>query len=285
MAKVHVITDSTADIPDSLRDELGIGLVPLKVHLGNQSYLDRVNIHPQEFYTRLKEVDDMPTTSQPSPVDFVEAYREAAKDGDKDILSIHLSSSLSGTYQSALLAQSMVEDELKVTVIDSKKASFTIGLVVVEVARAAKAGKSIDECVELAHRLFQSQQVYFLVDTLEYLQKGGRIGKASAVLGSLLNIKPILSLNSEGVVYPVDKVRGKNKAMAKIQELLREQFGDQQVQAAVLCTDNLAEGDQWERKLVDEFNIRETNRAEIGPVIGAHVGPGTLAVVFQPIEG
>ncbi|SFS51267.1 DegV family protein [Marininema halotolerans] len=283
MANVHVITDSTADIPDSLREELDIGMVPLKVHLGNQSFLDRVNIYPQEFYKRLQELDDLPTTSQPSPIDFVEAFREAVREEDKDILSIHLSSSFSGTYQAAVLAQSMVEDELKVTVIDSKKASFAIGLVVVEVARAAKAGKSIDECVELAHQLIQEQEVYFLVDSLEYLQKGGRIGKASAVLGSLLNIKPILSLNEEGVVYPLDKVRGKNKAMAKIQELLREKFGDQPVQAAILCTNNEGEGDQWVVKLKDQFNIHEIIRAEIGPVVGSHVGPGTLAVALQPV--
>src|SRR5699024_1960943 len=169
-------------IPKDLVEELGISIVPLKVHLGNESFLDSINITPAEFYQRLQQAEEMPTTSQPSPIDFVEVYREAAKDGETDILSIHLSSSFSGTFQSALLAQSMVEDEFKVTVIDSKTASFGIGMIVVEVARAAKEGKSLDECVAIAQRMIENHQVYFLVDTLEYLQKGGRIGQASALV-------------------------------------------------------------------------------------------------------
>src|SRR5690606_41299676 len=135
------------------------------------------------------------------------------------------SSALSGTYQSALLAKWMVENEFKVTVLDSKKASFAIGLIVVEVARTAKAGNSIDECVALANRMIEKEQVLFLVDTLDYLQKGGRIGKAAALVGSLLNIKPILSLSDQGEVCPVDKVRGGSKAEARVFELLREKIG------------------------------------------------------------
>ncbi|MFC4076445.1 DegV family protein [Salinithrix halophila] len=285
MAKVHVVTDSTADIPESLREELGISVVPIKVHLGGHSYLDGVNLNTEEFYTRLKETEEIPTTSQPSPIDFVEAFREAAKDGETDVISIHLSSSLSGTYQSAVLAQSMVEDELKVTVIDSKAAAFAIGMIVVEVARAAREGKTLDECVALANQLIGSQRIYFLVDTLEYLQKGGRIGKASAVVGSLLNIKPILSLNPEGVIFPADKVRGKNKAAARIQELLKEEFGEGPVKVSVLTTDNPEEGDHWEEQLKEVFDVKETFRAEIGPGIGSHVGPGTLALVFHPAKG
>lgn len=214
MAKVQVITDSTADIPKDLVKELGISVVPLKVHLASESYLDGVNISSSEFYSRLKEIDQMPTTSQPSPSDFVEAYREAMENGSTEILSIHLSSAFSGTYQSATLAKSMVEGEINVTVLDSKTASYAIGTIVVAAAQAAQEGKSMDECVAVARRVMESKEVYFLVDTLDYLQKGGRIGKASAVVGSLLNIKPILSINNDGEVYAVEKVRGKNKATA-----------------------------------------------------------------------
>ncbi|PTX61236.1 DegV family protein with EDD domain [Melghirimyces profundicolus] len=282
MAKVQVITDSTADISKDLIEELGISIVPLKVHLGGESYLDGITISPSEFYSRLKETDELATTSQPSPVDFVEAYREAAKDGDTDILSIHLSSALSGTYQSALLAQSMVEDEFKVTVIDSKKASYAIGMIVVEVAKAAKEGKSLDECVEITHRIIDQEQIYFLVDTLEYLQKGGRIGKASAMVGSLLNIKPILTLNAEGEVSPVEKVRGKSKATDRIFELLKEKMKNGVDKAAVVYTDNRKEAESWAKRLKEMFDMEDVELTEFGPVIGAHTGPGTLAVVALP---
>ncbi|OYD06430.1 DegV family protein [Paludifilum halophilum] len=286
MAKVQVITDSTADIPKDLVEKLGITLVPLKVHLEGQSYLDGVTIEPQEFYRKLAESEEMPTTSQPSPVDFVEAYREAAKDGETDIISIHLSSSFSGTYQSALLAQSMVEDEFKVTVIDSKTASYAIGMIVVEVAKAAQAGHSLDECVAVANRMIEEEQVYFLVDTLEYLQKGGRIGKASAMVGSLLNIKPILSIDREGVIFPIDKVRGKNKANTRIIELLKQNtVSDRSYRAGILYTDNREEAEKWAERLQENIpSLEETVFAEIGPVIGSHVGPGTVAVVLAPVQ-
>ncbi|MDR6227250.1 DegV family protein [Desmospora profundinema] len=282
MAKVQVITDSTADIPRHLVEELNISVVPLKVHLEGTSYLDGVDIGPQEFYKKLKEAKELATTSQPSPIDFVEAYREAAKDGETDILSIHLSSAVSGTYQSALLAQSMVEDEFKVTVIDSREASYAIGIIVVEVAKAAKEGKSLDECVAIAQEIRENIQVYFLVDSLDYLQKGGRIGKASAMVGSLLNIKPILSISEEGEVYPVDKVRGKNKATARIFEMLKESSPKGARLGAIVYTDNREEGERWAEQMKETFQLSDVVMAEIGAVIGTHVGPGTIATILVP---
>jgi DegV family protein with EDD domain len=282
MAKVHVVTDSTADIPAELAAELDITIVPLKVHFQGKSYLDGVTIQPEEFYQRLKEVDELPTTSQPSPIDFVEAYREAAKDGDTDILSIHLSSAFSGTYQSALLAQSMVEDEFKVTVLDSKTATYAIGSIVVAAARAAKKGKSLDECVAIAQNMIEKGRVFFLVDTLEYLQKGGRIGKASAVVGSLLNIKPILSITPEGEVYAEDKVRGKNKATVRLFELLQENAPDEPYEIAVCYTDNREEAETWAEQIQERFGVEDVMLTEIGPVIGTHVGPGTIGAICYP---
>ncbi|MDN4592436.1 DegV family protein [Polycladomyces subterraneus] len=283
MRKVKVITDSTADIPAELVQELEISVVPLKVHLQGQSYLDGVEIQPETFYQKLQEADELATTSQPSPIEFVEAYREAAKDGNVDILSIHLSSALSGTFQSALLAKSMVEEEFKVTVIDSKKASYPIGMIVVEAARAAKEGRSLDECVALVNRMIDEMGVYFMVDTLEYLQKGGRIGKASALVGSLLNIKPILSFNENGEVYPLDKVRGKSKAEARVIELVREKAGEKGLKKAAVCHANRPEeAEKWAERLRTEFAVEDVVITEVGPVVGTHVGPGTIAVVVLP---
>jgi len=282
MAQVKIVTDSTADIPAELIQELGIKVVPLKVHFGEKTFADGVDIHSTEFYQKLEGVTDLPTTSQPSPVDFVEVYKELNQDVTEpvSIISIHLSSALSGTVQSALLAQSMLQDQVDVTVIDSKKASYAIGIIVVQVARAAKEGKSKEECIELANYLVKNTIIYFLVDTLLYLQKGGRIGKASALFGSLLNIKPILSLDENGEVYAVDKVRGNKKALSRIIELLKEYAGESKIHLGISHA-VYEEGAQNALELVrPHFNIQSEVVSNIGPVIGAHVGPKAMAIIM-----
>lgn len=206
------------------------------------------------------------------------------ENGSTEILSIHLSSAFSGTYQSATLAKSMVEGEINVTVLDSKTASYAIGTIVVAAAQAAQEGKSMDECVAVARRVMESKEVYFLVDTLDYLQKGGRIGKASAVVGSLLNIKPILSINNDGEVYAVEKVRGKNKATARIFNILKEKMPEGLEKAAVMYTDNREEAEKWADRLRETFGFEDVQFTHIGPVIGAHTGPGTIAVVAVPVQ-
>ncbi|WP_040948605.1 DegV family protein, partial [Gorillibacterium massiliense] len=214
MSSVRIVTDSTSDIPEEIRKRLNIELIPLKVHVGNKTFTDSVTIQPDDFYTLLAESKVMPKTSQPSPVDFVDIYRKLNKEPGTAIISIHLSSAMSGTYQSAVLAKSMLEEEADITIIDSKSASYGIGIRVVKAAEAAMAGKSKEEILDMLDKLDGKFSIFFLVDTLEYLQKGGRIGKASAALGSLLNIKPILSINQAGEVCSVDKVRGHKKAVA-----------------------------------------------------------------------
>ncbi|MCH5584937.1 DegV family protein [Shimazuella sp. AN120528] len=288
MARVHVFTDSTADIPKELQEELNIRVIPLKVHLDNQSYLDGKTLTPEEFYRRLEVAEQLPTTSQPSPMDFCDAYKQAIADGAEEIISIHLSSALSGTYQSAVLAKGMLEEEanVKLTVVDSKSASYGIGVVVVAVARAALADKSLEECLEIANYYIENQQIYFLVDTLEYLKRGGRIGKAAAVVGSLLNIKPILSINKEGEIYPVEKVRGKNKAFGRILELAKEKIPEGALSATVIHADAPEEASRWMEKLMNqpEYDIRENVISSIGPVIGTHTGPATLAYILVPLK-
>lgn len=280
--KVKVVTDSTADIAESVREELDIAMVPLKVHLEGETFLDGITLHPQEFYKRLKQADELSTTSQPSPNEFAKAYREVAGDGKHDIISIHLSAALSGTYQSAVLAKSMLEDELHIEVVDGKKASYATGMIVVAVAEAAKAGKNLEECRALAERLIKEMRVYFMVDTLHYLQKGGRIGKASALLGALLNIKPILKLDEEGEVAPEEKVRGKKKAMARIYSKFQEYAGDDPVRVGLLHADAESEAASVEQTLKERLNISRLHIAELGPVIGTHAGPGTIGIaVFK----
>ncbi len=289
MARVHIFTDSTADIPKQLQEEYDITVIPLKIHLNNNAYLDGVTLQANEFYQQLPQTEQLPTTSQPSPLDFCEAYRKALADGAEEILSIHLSSALSGTYQSAVLAKGMIEEEepaVKLVVLDSKSASYGIGVAVVAAARAAQRGKSLAECIQVTEYYLERQQIYFLVDTLEYLKRGGRIGKASALVGSLLNIKPILSISDEGELYPVDKVRGKKKAFERIIELVNDKVPAGPLSITVLNSDVADEADKWMQVIegMEEFQIQERVITSIGPVVGTHVGPGTLAYIIVPLK-
>lgn len=283
MSQVRIVTDSTADIPAELRERLDIAMVPLKVLFGQEVLRDAVDIGPEQFYTRLTESNDMPTTSQPSPVDFQELYQKLAEEGDGPIISIHLSSKMSGTYQSAVLAKSMIEGDTDIEVVDSRSASYGNGLLVVAAAEAAKQGKSKEEILELIAKLRKTQRLYFLVDTLEYLQKGGRIGKAAALFGSLLNIKPILSVAPEGDVYSVDKVRGQKKAMNRIVDLLKQDLGGKPIHLILAYTTVREPVEELRALIAQHFTLESVHYTHIGPVIGTHVGPGTVAAFAVPV--
>ncbi|SDD98124.1 EDD domain protein, DegV family [Paenibacillus sp. UNCCL117] len=282
MSQVRIVTDSTSDIPAELRKELGIEMVPLQVLFGTEAFRDAVDISPDVFYSRLAGSKVSPTTSQPSPAEFLEVYQRLAEAGDGPIISLHLSSAMSGTYQSAQLAMSMLEDKADVTVYDSKSASYGFGLLAVAAAQAAKAGKSKEEILELIEKLRAGTRIYFLVDTLEYLQRGGRIGKAAALVGSLLNIKPILSIHDEGQVYSVDKVRGTKKAIGRISEMLLKDFGDRPVHLILAYTNNQEDVRELETQLKPLLQVKSIGYTRIGSVIGTHTGPGTIAVFAYP---
>lgn len=282
MSQVRIVTDSTADIPKDVREKLGIEMVPLRVLFGTESYRDAVDISADAFYDKLTGSNVMPSTSQPSPVEFLEVYQRLAEQGDGPILSIHLSSAMSGTYQSALIAKSMIDDKIEVEVFDSKSASYGFGLLVVTAAEAARQGKSKDEILALITDIRKSTKIYFLVDTLEFLQKGGRIGKAAALVGSLLNIKPILSISDDGQVFSVDKVRGSKKAMGRIADMLQQDFGQRPVHFIFAYTKGQEHAQELQRQLESQFQVQSINYTQIGSVIGAHAGPGTIAVFAFP---
>jgi DegV family protein with EDD domain len=282
MPPIVILTDSASDIDPSLRQSLGIIAVPLKVSFGPETYVDGVTLTSSAFFEKLRQSDVMPTTSQPSPLDFAEAYKLIVEKYGKDveIIAVMLAGVLSGTYQSALIGKSMLEEELDITVIDSRKASFVHGLICVEAARAAREGKSKQQILDMIDRYLDNVQVYFIVDTLEYLQKGGRIGKASALIGSLLNIKPILTLDPAGYVAPFDKVRGTKKALARVMEALQEYAQGQPVKVAVLHSAVPEEAAEQLEKIKQQFHVVESYLQEIGPVIGTHVGPGLLGIMM-----
>jgi DegV family protein with EDD domain len=285
MGKVRIVTDSTADIPLEVREKLGISMVPLKVLFGEETYLDGVTIQNEEFYAKLTSSSVLPTTSQPSPNEFSEMYEQLlAEDPEGPIISLHLSAALSGTYQSAVIAQSMLEDAGDITIIDSKSASYGFGMRAIRAAEMAQAGESKDAILAELQRLEGEMQIYFLVDSLEYLQKGGRIGKASALIGSILNIKPILSLDPDGTVYPVDKVRGTKKAMARVLEMLKQRYDAQE---PVSMTIAWSSGQDTAMELCEylkgHFNIQHIGFTTIGAVIGTHTGPGLSAVFMYKV--
>lgn len=282
MPPIVILTDSAADIDEVKREEYGIVNVPLKVIFGQETYVDWVTIKPTAFYQKLRETGVLVTTSQPSPLDFAEAYKKIVDEHGKDvqIIALILSSALSGTYQSALIGKSMLEEEVDITVIDSKKASYLYGYAAVEAARAVREGKTKQQVLDLIQRILDEIRIYFLVDTLTYLQKGGRIGKASALIGSLLNIKPILSLDSAGTVYPVDKVRGTKKAIARIMEELQSYANGEPVVAGIVHADAAEEAKEMLERMKREFHVKDSFFVELGAVIGAHAGPGTLGFVI-----
>ncbi|WP_058301641.1 DegV family protein [Gorillibacterium timonense] len=280
MSKVRVVTDSTADIPEDIRRRLDIEVVPLKVHFGIQSYVDSVTIHPKEFYDRFAESSLLWKSSQPSPVDFLAKYKSlTSEDPATSVISIHLSSALSGTYQSAVLAKSMMEEGRDITVIDSKTASFGTGIRVVRAAEAAQAGKSKEEILALLKELDEKFSLYFLVNTLQYLHKGGRIGKAAAILGSLLHIKPILSIDEDGEITSVDKVRGHRKAMDRILEFLHETWSpNEPIEVGISHGNALQEAETLSALINRHFNVKRTTFTWVGPAVGSHSGPGTIAL-------
>ncbi|RAP78133.1 DegV family protein [Paenibacillus montanisoli] len=284
MGAIKIMTDSTADVPKRVREQHGIEMVPLKVLFGEDTYLDAVTITNNQFYERLAKSEMLPTTSQPSPAEFMEAYEKVLASGaDNSIISIHLSSALSGTYQSAVLGSNLLDAPGDITVIDSKSASYGCGMLVVKAAEMVAAGESKEAIIAKVEEMIQDRRMYFLLDTLEYLQKGGRIGKAAALFGSILNIKPILTIDGEGEVMAVDKVRGTKKAMQRIVDLLKSDFGSDPIEMTVGWTHKSELALELAALAQTQLNVRNIRQTEIGAVIGTHAGPGAAALFITRV--
>lgn len=281
MNTVRIVTDSTADIPPEIAAELGISVVPLQVIFGTEVYSDGVDLKPDEFYQRLSESPVLPRTSQPSVGAFEEEYERLCGETDS-VLSIHLSSILSGTYNSALLARDRFRHRCNINVLDSQLASLGLGLVAMNCARLAQQGADLKEVTNFAKRMIPNVHIVFIVDTLEYLYRGGRIGRAQALVGSLLNIKPILKIE-EGEVRPAEKVRTRAKALDRLVEFV-ELFPNMEELAVVYST--TPEDVDFLLKRIEQKMPRERIViGRMGAVIGTHTGPGTMGVVVsQGIE-
>lgn len=277
---IRIVTDSTSDLSPELRKEYGIEMVPLTVHFGPESFRDVVQLNADEFWAKLKQNPHHPKTAQPAPGDFLELYKRIHADGD-EILSIHLSGVLSGTMNSAQIAAQMLP-EAKITLVDTKSVSLGLGLAAIEASRMVRAGKSVAEILPVIQQLCDRMNILFTLDTLEFLRKNGRIGKAQALLGGLLGIKIILQVDREGLVAPADKVRGKrSKVLARTLELMQERVpAGRRVKLAVLHTQAGAEARAWLEEAKKLYQVEESFVAEIGPVVATNAGPGTVGFAF-----
>ena len=273
---VKVVTDSCSDLPPGVAKELGISIVPLNVYFGDESFKDGVDISAEEFYERLIKGPTLPKTTAPAPGAFVETYDELASDAD-GIISIHISKKLSGTYDSALLAKQQLSKKILVEVIDSLTVSTAEGLLVIKAAQAAREGASLSEIMNSIKTTVPRTHLLFLLDTLEYLHKGGRLGKAQALLGSMLNIKPLLHIH-DGEVHPLERVRSRQKAVSRLIELTKQYTPLEEM--ALLYTTDPSELDTLEKDLANLAPRSKALRARIGPTIGTYGGPQAVAVAL-----
>jgi DegV family protein with EDD domain len=279
---IKIVTDSTCDLPEDLRKKYEIQVVSQNVIFGTQSYLDRVDMTPERFYEMLPAAKEHPKTSQATPMQFMDVYRPLLKEGH-EILSILLSSKLSGTYSSAVTAKNELEEEFKrelpITIIDTTWISTALGMLGVIAAKAVAAGKSREQAAAAVNAMIPKMNIIFVLDTLEYLRRGGRIGAASAMLGTMLNFKPMLTIKN-GEVHPLEKPRSRAKAVRRMMEMLEHQAGKKPLHVAVLNASAQAEANAVEDELKKNFNCVEFYSVPLTPALGAHTGPGTLGAAF-----
>ncbi len=277
---IRVITDSTANLEAALVKELGIVQVSLSVNFEDKSYLE-IDISNEEFFSLMDKSPKVPTSSQPSPADFYIRFLEAYEAGF-DIVGVFISADLSGTYSSALTARSMLLEKFpqaRIELIDSRSAAMELGYAVLAAARAAKAGATIEEVMLRAELVMQRSHIYFAPQTLDYLKKGGRIGGAAALVGTLLQVKPILTIQ-EGKVAIFDKVRTMEKAINRLISELGADFQLNGVEEITVHHINSLDAARKVAALVKErFGLTATIN-QIGPVVGLHVGPGTLGLAY-----
>ena len=282
MGPTALVTDSTAYLPAELVKQHHITVVPLYVNFGEESYRDGVDISPDEFYKRLPTARVMPTTSQPSRGDFATVYQKLVQEGATSILSVHISSILSGTISSALMARDDVP-EVPIHVVDSLSTSMGLGFMALQAAQELADGHPPEEIARRIEALRERVRVYFVVDTLEFLHRGGRIGGAAAFLGSMLSLKPLLALR-EGRIEPLERVRTKHRAVERMLELVVGEFAGRPVRVAAIHAGVIDEGRALLEQLQARLDCRECQLAAVSPVIGTHAGPGTVGVVIYPAD-
>jgi len=279
MKKVAIVTDSSTYLPQEIADDLGLKVVPLTLHWDDKSYCDGVDIDAEEFYEKLSTSSTIPTTSQ-TPVNVFDQLFTNLLDQDYAVMAMLISSGISGTFDSAMQSKTNFPDA-PIEVMDSRLVSMALGFLVLRVARAAKDGASLEECTALARETLPKIGVYFTVDTLKYLSKGGRINTASRLLGAALDIKPIMEIR-DGKIELVESVRSRRKSMQRMLEMVdRDIAGREPIRISTFHAAAEKDCDRLMQEAVGRFYPIETIQTYVSPVIGSHTGPGTLSIAYM----
>ena len=277
---VKIVTDSSADLSPQITEALGITVVPLYVRFGDEVLRDQIDITADEFYQRLQHDPVHPSTTQPTPQDFANAYEKVASEAD-GIVSIHISAKLSGTCNSATQGQNMTAGKCPIEVIDSQTLTMGLGMISIAAVKAANAGGSMEQVVAVVKEMIPRIHLLFTLDTLKYLALGGRIGKAKALLGSVLNVKPILAIK-DGEVLPASQVRSRSKGIDRLVEFAQSAKNIQDL--AVIYNTTPDEAQTLVERVTPFFTEGEIMKVRLGPMLGVHAGPGALAVAYSVKE-
>jgi DegV family protein with EDD domain len=286
MAQVAVVTDSVASIPETLIEALHIHWAAYYIHKGKEVLRDLVTVQREAFYEWLGTAVTIPKTAAPSPADYLQIYERLADSGVREIVSIHITSKSSAAYQSAQIAQAMMLEripDMKIAVIDTLNVAMCQGWMAIEAARAAQAGKSWDDIVQLVHEMMPITRMIQTADTLRYLHLGGRIGKAQHLVGSLLSIKPLIGME-DGVIVPLGKARGRNRAYRMMVDMVETAVGQYgKIKIAYLHAAALEEVDKLRTLVEKRLTCVESLVAELSPALGVHTGPGTTGICYVPV--
>jgi DegV family protein with EDD domain len=281
---VAILTDSTASIPEPLLEELNIRTVAYYIHRGTEVLRDLVTIQRDEFLNWLMTTKFLPTTASPGPGDYFEAYEKLSREGHDEIVSIHMTSKGSGAYQAALLAQSMMQEQnpdVHIEVIDTRNVSLCQGWMAIEAARSALAGLKLEEVAAQVKAMIPVTRMIQTADTLKYLYMGGRIGKAKQLVGSLLNIKPLISME-DGDIVSVGIARSRGQAYQAMVDKVEETVGKSKIKIAYVHAGARQEVEKLKQAVESRLNAVETLIAELSPALAVHTGPGTAGLCYFP---
>jgi DegV family protein with EDD domain len=286
MPSVAVLTDSCASIPEDLLRQLNIHTVAYYIHRGQEVLYDLVTIQRKEFLEWLETARTLPTTASPGPGDYFTTYQEIASQGVGEIISIHMTSKGSGAYQAARVAQSMAQEQMpdvRIEVIDTQNVSLCQGWMAIEAARAALAGANLEELVAKVRAMMQVTRMIQTADTLKYLYMGGRIGMAQRLIGSLLNIKPLIGM-VDGVIVPLGTVRSRHQAYQAMADMVEEVVGKGKVKIAYVHAGASEEVEKIKQLMEQRIDVVESFFAELSPALAVHTGPGTVGICYYPVE-
>jgi DegV family protein with EDD domain len=286
MANVAVLTDSCASIPEELLERLHIRTVSYYIHRGQEVLRDLVTIQREEFLRWLITARFLPTTASPGPGDYFEAYKQLAKDGREGIISIHMTSKASGAFQAATVAQAMMKDEfpnVHIEVVDTRNVSLCQGWMVIEAARGALAGLSLDRLTDTVTKMIPITRMIQTADTLKYLYMGGRIGKAQQLMGSVLNTKPLIGM-LDGVIVPLGRAHSRGQAYRQMADMVAEAVGKGKAKIAYVHAGAQHEVEKIKALVEARVDVVESFIAELSPALAVHTGPGTTGLCYYPVE-